>query len=177
MAFNRTRFITQNLNRAFNHEQTVALRGAIPDTLTCWTRADQTVTNSITPVAISNLFVELEAENYYGFRLFAGATIPVTNGIRIDFNGGNATATTFIARVAFWTDAASPQYESCTALNTSVSSVAAGTGLSAEGTILVNRQGTFQPTFAQQVATGSTVILAGAWMQVFRLGKRYEVTQ
>ena len=137
------------------------LAAAFPITVGARLLADQTVNNSTTEVNTA-LSVELEAGKAYAISVFAPATIPVTNGIKIDFNGGSLTATSFVARASFWTDNAAPQYESITALNTSVNSVVAGTGLSVEGTLVVATAGTLVLRFAQQVATGNTVLLAGS---------------
>lgn len=138
------------------------LTAAFPVIVGARTLANQVVNNSAAEVN-SALSVELEAGKAYAISVFAPATITVTQGMKIDFAGSGLTATSFVARAWFWTDNAAPQYESITALNTSVSSIVAGTGFSVEGTLVVATAGTLTLRFAQQAAGAfDTILLAGS---------------
>ena len=159
--YNTFRNVYRSVKELWADNRHRELLRAFPVTVGAKAVENQTVTNTTTE-ASTVLSVELEGGKTYAISVWAPATIPVTNGIKIDFAGGGVTATSFVARATFWTDNAAPQYESIIALTTSVSSIIAGTGFSVEGTLVVNTGGTLVLRFAQQVATGNTVLLAGA---------------
>jgi hypothetical protein len=138
----------------------VNVNGSINGGLNATLAANQTTTSAT--LATTTLSVTLVAGNTYTFQaeLFLSDSTAV-DGAKIDFNGGTATATTFIAQVTAFD----------TALNLSSQLAALATGASAStftgagafevhGTIFVNAGGTFIPRFAQNAHTTGTLTLA-----------------
>jgi hypothetical protein len=157
--FSSVKQIFQSLNPHFPPSQIKAMLQAMPVQVAARSVADQSVTTSTAEVNTA-LSVDLQAGKAYAIEVFCPATIAVTQGMKIDFNGGTCTATSIVGRVAFLTDNAAPQYEAITALNTSVNSIVAGSGVQAYLTIVVNAPGTLVMRFAQQASGGGTATIA-----------------
>jgi hypothetical protein len=139
---------------------------------TCKVTADQTesaATLTSTTCTISNL----AASEYYGFtcELFLSDSV-AAEGAKIDFNGGSATATTFIAQ-SQKIDTALNGVDVLTALNgPSAAPTFTGTGaFEVHGTILVNGAGTFLPRFAQNThASGTLTLKKGSRCMMWDMG-------
>lgn len=124
------------------------------------------VTNDTVTMASTTLSATLAAGRKYAFRLVALlSNSTAADGVTIDFGGGTATATAFVAH-AVTIDADTPPVVSVarsTALGTDVVDVATITGNTisvVEGGIAVNAAGTFIPRIAMKADTGGTVTLA-----------------
>lgn len=128
-------------------------------------RAATQAVDSTTLTADDTLSATLAASRKYRFRLvyYINVGDTVADGFKLDFNGGTATATTFIAQIAAQ-DAGATAFLAgtnarVTALNTAFSCTStANFMVVAEGAIVVNGAGTFIPKFAKvaDVGTGIT---------------------
>lgn len=130
--------------------------------------ATQTVTNSTTFVADDTLSVTLIAGRKYSFRVVYYFTTVATSGVKIDLNGGTATATS-LQGSALFTNMSTPAILvtgdiSLSALNTAVGITVTGTKTMVEiqGGLVCNVGGTFIPEFAQNLETGAAEsVIAG----------------
>lgn len=128
--------------------------------------ADQTVTDSATLVNDSHLSFTLKAGRKYSFKGHYHVTTVASSGVKLDFDGGTTTATSFDVVVKFFT-ASAVAVSTATAIATDHGSTAAVLLVEFEGTIVVNAAGTFIPRFAQNAETGaaeSVVARLGSWM-------------
>lgn len=127
------------------------------------TQFDKTNT---TFASITGLSKTLLAGRYYSGRLVLYTTSNVAGGVKVDFNGGTATATTFIAEANIFQGGAlvAPGASRSAALGTTIANVTAVTvaTIVIDFTILVNAAGTFIPRFACNVATGTSSVLVGS---------------
>lgn len=136
--------------------------------------ADQTVTDTTTLAPDSHLSVTLAAGVTYAFRIVYFATTVATSGVKVDCNGGTATATSFIRNVSIFgnTTLATLSAADGSALNTSTGYTTIGdtsVKIQIEGTITVNAGGTFIPQFAQNAETvAAELVIAkrGSYMTI-----------
>lgn len=130
--------------------------------------ANQTVTDSVALVNATGFSATLIAGRTYSFtgRLFV--TTISTSGVKIDFNGGTATATAFNGAATFKTASAVAVVQTA-ALATSLGSTAVVLEVEVAGTITVNAAGTFILRFAQNAETGaaeSVILLRGSFLMM-----------
>lgn len=131
--------------------------------------SDQTSTSA--SLASTTLSVSLVAGKTYTFQaeLFLSDST-AADGAVIDFGGGTATATTFIAMVTAFDTALNLSSRIATLSTTASASTFTGNGVfEVHGTIFVNAGGTFIPRFAQAVHTLGTLTLAkGSFIRFFQ---------
>lgn len=133
-------------------------------------RTTSTTNVTITP-ATTGLSVALAAGRTYQFKLVIYTTnVTAADGLRVDFDGGTATATAFIQNGIVTDTAGVRSLPQTTALATDVTdTTTTGAAMSVfEGTITVNTAGTFIPRFAKEAdAAGATItIQAGSCLVV-----------
>ena len=124
---------------------------------------------TITP-ATTGCSVTLIAGRKYAFKLVLWTTnVTAADGLRVDFDGGTATMTSFMQN-GFVTDTASVRsLPQTTALATDVTdTTTTGAAMSVfEGYMVVNGAGTFIPRFAKEAdAAGATITLNNAVLLV-----------
>lgn len=131
-----------------------------------WKTADQTVTNSTTFVNDSDFNFTLAGSRKYSFigKIFVSSV--ATSGVKIDFNGGTATATNVIYNGTFYT-ATTLSSQNSAALAAALGVTSLVVQMDVSGTIEVNAGGSFILRFAQTTETGAaeTVTLQrGSWI-------------
>lgn len=130
-------------------------------------------TNDTATMAATGLTATLSAGRSYGFRLVLFAeNSTAADGIKIDFDGGAATAQAFRAHGLIH-DASLETSAQVSALATDIAG-AAITGASlvvVEGAIITAAEGTFIPRFAMNADSGGTLTLyAGSYLLVYDMG-------
>lgn len=128
----------------------------------------QSVADSTTFANDNHLTFTLTAGKKYSFigRLYT--TCVATSGIKIDFNGGTATATSFAGNATF-NNGATFVSGNLTALSSAPGQTAATILIDVSGSIDVNAGGTFRLRFAQNAETGAAetaTLNLGSWMWV-----------
>lgn len=129
-------------------------------------------TNTTTTFATTGLTANVISGRKYAFKmvLYLSNTV-AADGLKVDYNGGGATATDFRVNNVLWqTGTATPlQATQTTALATAVTQATA-TGqctFSAEGTFTPSSTGTFIPRYAMNAATtGTLTIQRGSHLQL-----------
>lgn len=119
---------------------------------------------------ITGLTATLLAGRTYKGRLILYTTSNVAGGVNVDFDGGTATATTFIAEAMLLQAGAlvAPGTARSTALATDIANVTAITvaTIIIEFVITVNAAGTLIPRFACNAAVGTSSVLVGSNMMI-----------
>jgi len=128
-------------------------------------------TSNTTLAALTDLSISLTAGKKYAFTCLLHMTDGGGGGgVKIDFNGGAATATTYIADVTIQTVAAPATVNNyrAAALNSAYTLAASGVCKALiHGFILVNTGGTFMPEFAQNSSNVTTSsVLVGSTLEV-----------
>ena len=133
-------------------------------------RVNSAVTNTgITPAAITGLSHTLIAGRKYTGRMVLYAAVPTSaDGIRIDFDGGTATMTSFVAQGILSDDTSTRKLSRTTALATDITD----TDLNGDGLVVIelgfvcNAAGTFIPRIAKEAdAAGATLtVLANSFL-------------
>jgi hypothetical protein len=130
--------------------------------------AAQTVTDSATLVNATGFTATLAAGRTYSFHGKLYVTTVATSGVKIDFDGGTATATDFVGCAKFFTASAVAVAKS-TAIATDLGSTALVVLVEISGTITVNAAGTFILRFAQNAETGaaeSVILGRGSYLML-----------
>lgn len=127
------------------------------------TQIDRT---SATPTADSQLSFAVEQGRTYAFRFDLITTCAALGGIRINLNGGSATAAAvnvhYEARAA-----AAVATANVTALNTDFAPTAAAyTGVTITGSFVASNTGPLTLSVGQQTASGTSSILVGSTFDV-----------
>lgn len=131
--------------------------------------ADQTVTDSATFVNDTHLSFTLPASRKFNFIGVLFCTSVATSGVKIDFEGGTATATNFVARARFSIAAGTGPIVNSAALATDLGSTALVVMIEMSGNIEVNAAGTFILRFAQNAETAaaeSITLHRGSWLEL-----------
>lgn len=126
------------------------------------------VTNSSTLAAITGLSATLQSAKTYWFECHLFTTSNTAGGIKVDFNGGTATATAVIMD-ALGGDSGGTAAVRATSLATTLQAVTGITTAMVQiwGLITVNAGGTLIPRFAQQTNNGSASTVAiGSYLKV-----------
>lgn len=123
-----------------------------------------------TPTNLTDLTVNVTSGHKYSFDMILMCSQSVAaDGIRIDFEGGTATATNFRANVLIFDGVTLDTHTSVTALATDVTSTDVGT------TVLVEAHGSFEPsstgTFIPRVgleaaSTGTITTFRGSYLLI-----------
>lgn len=130
-------------------------------------------TSNTTLAAITGLTATLLAGKTYKFILVLYTTNGTVGGIKVDMNGGTATATTYKANgyTLYSTTAITTLGANKTALTDTFINTAGFVidTVVVEGSIIVNGAGTFIPQFAQNTSNGTTSsVLVGSTMNVWQ---------
>jgi hypothetical protein len=122
-------------------------------------------TNDTGLATITGLSLTLQAGTTYPFEIILLTTAGAAGGVKVDLNGGTATATTLNWNATFSTATTIANSTDATALATTAGSTAAVLRIVIAGTITVNAGGTFAPRFAQNVSNGTTSsVFVGSFM-------------
>lgn len=133
---------------------------------TCFTGSDQTNASTTPQSAVcyntGTTAITLAASANYEFQCsFYLSDSVAGEGAAIDFDGGTATATTFIAQItAFDSALALSTQTTALATDASVATFTGGGNFKVNGFITVNAAGTFQPRFFQATHSSGTLTLA-----------------
>lgn len=134
-------------------------------------RSSSTTNITITP-ATTGLSVTVAASRTYKFKcVLYTTTATAADGLRVDFDGGNATMSMFIQNGILSDTTSVRPLAQTTALATDVTDTSvAGAAMSVfEGTFTTSGAGTFIPRFAKEAdAAGATItIQAGSYLEVW----------
>lgn len=121
--------------------------------------------------AITGLSSTVIAGRKYGFEIVLNASNDVAaDGFRIDFDGGNATMTSFFATGFYYAAAGAAYFDPTTALATNLVSTNFSTGtIILKGGFVVNAGGTFIPRIAEEDAAGGGTGITVAINSTMRL--------
>lgn len=118
-------------------------------------------TSDATLAAITGLSATLVAGKTYYFDIKLYTTSNVAGGVKVDLNGGTATATAIIGNIDIIDAASVAAQTRIAALNTSSGSTTVTAAyINLVGTITVNGAGTFIPQFAQNTSNGTASTVA-----------------
>jgi hypothetical protein len=135
--------------------------------------SDFTKTSSAALAAITGLTSgTLMAGKAYAFDIWLFTTSGTSGGIKVDLNGGSATATTIIGEAQEWDGTAIGVRTRIAALSTGLCGITAVSTAACHitGTIIVNVGGTFIPEFAQNASNGTaSVVKTGSFMTIRQL--------
>lgn len=127
------------------------------------TQIDRT---SATPSAEPQLSFQVEAGRTYAFRFDFITTCAAAGGIRINLNGGTATASSVAAHYEART-ATAVATANVTALNTDFAPAAAAhLGVTITGVVTASNTGPLTLSVGQQSASGTSSILVGSTFEV-----------
>jgi hypothetical protein len=119
-------------------------------------------TSDTTLAAITGLSATLTAGKTYYFDIMLYTTSGALGGIKVDLNGGTATATSLIGEALLIDSTAIKAQTRFSALNTALCAFTSTTAANCHitGTITVNAGGTFKPEFAQNASNGTASTVA-----------------
>ncbi len=142
---------------------------SVPQLVNAATSVATDQTSASTTLASTTLSATLVSGSIYTFEitLFANDSV-AANGVKVTFDGGSATATTFRCETMI-TDTALRTASQTTALSTAVTAatITGDSVVKISGFIKVNAGGTFIPQFAQNTHTSGTITLyTGSFMRV-----------
>ena len=147
--------------------------GAIRAEADSYVSTDFPKTSSTALAAITGLTSgTLAAGKAYAFDIWLYTTSNASGGIKVDLNGGSATATTLIGDSQEWDGTAIGVRAAFTTLSTGLCGITAVTTATCHitGTIIVNAGGTFIPRFAQNASNGTaSKVKVGSAMTIRQL--------
>jgi hypothetical protein len=152
---------------------TLDVAGAIRAESDSYVSSDLSKTSSTTLGAITGLTSgTLTAGKAYAFDIWLYTTSNSSGGIKVDLNGGSATATTLIGDSQEWDGTSIGVRAAFSAWNTSLCAITAVSTAPCHitGTIIVNAGGTFIPEFAQNASNGTaSKVKTGSFMLIRQL--------
>lgn len=162
--FSSVKQIFAALNPHFPPSQIKALYQAMPKVVGARQRTAQG--NTTTTMANTELAVTLEPGKAYAIKVVSNTTIPVTQGIKIDFDGSTIDVSSFFAVAKYYAGASAVESDVVTAIDTDLATVVAATSFQIDGFIAVGAGGgTLTLRFAQQAGPSGTVTLpAGSYL-------------
>jgi hypothetical protein len=147
--------------------------GAIRSEADSYVSSDFSKTSSTSLAAITGLTSgTLAAGKAYAFDIWLYTTSNSSGGIKVDLNGGSATATTLIGDSLEWDGTSLGTRTAFSSLSTALCSIAAVSTATCHitGTIIVNAGGTFIPRFAQNTSNGTaSKVKTGSSMTIRQL--------
>ncbi len=147
--------------------------GAIRSEADSYVSSDFPKTSSTSFAAITGLTSgTLAAGKAYAFNMALYTTSSSSGGIKVDLNGGTATATTLIGDSQEWDGTAIGVRTAFSSLSTSLCAITAVATATCQitGTIIVNGAGTLIPRFAQNASNGTaSKVKAGSYMLIRQL--------
>ena len=128
-------------------------------------------TSNTTLANIPNLTATLIAGATYRFKLVAFTTLGAAGSAKFGFNGGTATATSFVASTFFKLNSNAVVSIIVTAISSTLSNASVNaTMVEINGTIVCNAGGTFIPQFAQETTdVGTCSVLVNSTLTVDRI--------
>lgn len=150
--------------------QKAALENLISDTQFAYKSADQAFTSDATLAVDTHLTFDCLERGVYAIELVWFTTSTTNGGVKVDLDGGTATATAFRG---LWERIDASTGTTTTQVSAIATDTAATTNINAlrfTGAIIVNAPGTFVPRLAQNASHGdTTTYLKGSWGRLTRI--------